>query len=533
MPANGAERGAPGPSSGLRSRTAPHARRGPWLLGALALFVSGCAVGPDFKSPEPPAAAQGTSNFTPFPLPEQMASADVPGGAQQHFRSGQEIQGEWWTMFRSDVLDQLIRAALAQNPNVASAQAALRQAQQSLAAQNGALRYPNVGLQAQVERQRTPVLTEEGAIPFEYTTNSVGLSVSYQLDLFGGNRRTLEGLAAAVDYQRFQLEGTYLTLVSNVILTAIQEASLRAQLKTTLEVLDLQKKSLDVVRVQFNAGAIAKSVLLTQQTEVAQTEATVAPLQKGLSQARHQLAIYLGRLPNELGIPEFDVGSLQLPEELPVSLPSALVRQRPDIRASEALLHQASAQVGVATAALYPQVNLSATYGSGAAKVGDLFDSSSIVWNALAGLTQPVFNGGALTAKKRAAEAAYDQSAANYRSTVLGAFKDVADALRAVEYDATTMRAQAQAEALAAESLKISAEQYKLGAVAYLQLLEAQRAYSQARIALVQAQAARFSDTVALYQSLGGGWWNQSAMADVSRPGSEGTIERPTLAPVQ
>lgn len=540
MAVHGASSGASVSSRQPRSRSTVEAAkaarpaRRPWLLGAVtALLLGGCAVGPDFKSPEAPAAAQNTSDFTPTPLAKSTESADVPAGAAQHFRSGEDIQAEWWALFQSDTLDQLIRAALAQNPSVASAQAALREAQQNLAAQNGALLYPNVGLQAQVERQRAPVLTQDGAIPFTYTTNSVGVSVSYQLDLFGGNRRTLEGLAAAVDYQRFQLEGTYLTLISNVVQTAIQESSLRAQLKTTLEVLELQKRALEVVQVQFDAGAVAKSSLLTQQTQVAQTEATVPPLEKSLSQARHQLAVLVGKLPSEQGLPEFDVDSLKLPENLPVSLPSALVRQRPDIRANEALLHQASAQVGVATAALYPQLNLSATYGSGSARAGDLFSSPSIVWSALGGLTQPVFNGGALTSAKRAAEAAYDQSAANYRSTVLNAFKNVADALRAIEYDARTMRTQAEANALAADSLRLSGEQYKFGSVGYLQLLEAQRAYAQTRIDLVQAQVARYSDTVALFQALGGGWWNQSAMADVSHPGSQGVIERPTLAPVQ
>jgi NodT family efflux transporter outer membrane factor (OMF) lipoprotein len=506
-----------------------------WLASALAgLLLAGCAVGPDFNSPEVPAAAQGPSApYTPTPVPEATASVDVAAGAAQHLRSGQDIQAQWWALFHSDALNQLISAALARNPNLAAAQASLRQAQESLGSEKGALLYPNVGLQAGIERQRTPLVTAGlGQVVVDYTTYSVGLGVSYQLDLFGGNRRTLEGLAAAVDYQRFQVEGVYLTLVSNVVVTAIREASLRAQVQATQEVLALQEQQLKVVNVQFNAGAVPKSAVLTQQTQVAQTRATLPPLQKSLAQTRHQLSVYAGRLPSELGIPEFQLDSLRLPPELPVSLPSALVRQRPDIRANEALLHEASAQVGVATAALYPQLNLNGTYGSGANRGADLFTAESMVWSAIAGLTQPIFNGGSLSAKKRAAIAAYDASQAQYQATLLGAFQNVADALRAIEYDATALQTQADAASLARQSLDLSESQYTLGAVSYLQLLDAQRTYQQTRISLVQAQAARFSDTAALFQALGGSWWNEGPLADVSRPGSDATTDRPGLATV-
>jgi NodT family efflux transporter outer membrane factor (OMF) lipoprotein len=515
---------------------APIGARRTWLAAAVAgLLLAGCAVGPDFKSPEAPGAAQAPdAAFTPTPVPEVTTSAEVAAGGAQHLRNGQDIQAQWWSMFHSDALDQLIRAALAKNPDLAAAQASLRQAREIFAAQTGALLYPNVGLQLGVERQREPVLsTGFNLVATDFTTTSVGLNVSYQLDLFGGNRRALEGLAAAVDFQRFQVEGVYLTLVSNVATTAIREASLRAQVQATLEVLALQEQQLKVVNVQFNAGAVPKSAVLTQETQVAQTRATLPPLQKSLAQTRHQLSVYAGRLPSELGIPEFQLDSLQLPPELPVSLPSTLVRQRPDIRASEALLHEASAQVGVATAAEYPQLNLSGTYGSGANRSADLFTPETIVWSIVAGVTQPIFNGGSLSAKKRAAIAAYDQSQAQYQATVLGAFQNVADALRAIEFDATALQTQADAASLARQSLDLSESQYKLGAVSYLQLLDAQRTYQQTRISLVQAQAARFTDTAALFQALGGSWWNEGALADVSQPGTDATIDRPSLAPVQ
>jgi len=518
------------PKGRFRVRAVP----APWLLAAVAFMLGGCAVGPDFKSPEAPAAARNTDAFTPAPLSEATAAAEVSAGAAQHFRNGEDIQAQWWSLFQSKSLDDLIEAALKKNPNLAAAQAALREAQENLGSERGALLYPNVGLQASAERQRATVLSADfNNVYTVYNTYGVGLNVSYQLDLFGANRRTLEGFAAAVDYQRFQLEGAYLTLVTNVVTTAIREASLRAQLQATLDVLNLQEQQLKVVQVQFDAGAVAKSALLTQQTQVAQTRATLPPLQKSLAQARHQLSVYAGQLPSELGIPEFKLDSLKLPEQLPVSLPSALVRQRPDIRASEAMLHQASAQVGVATAAQYPQLNLSGGYGTGSSHGADLFRSNTIIWNVAGALTQPIFNGGSLSAKRRAAEAAYDASLAQYQSTVLNAFQNVADALRAVEYDAAALRTQAEAESLARQSLDLSQNQYQLGAVSYLQLLDAQRTYQQTRIDLVQAQAARFADTAALFQALGGGWWHEGPLADASRPGSGATIDRPSLAPVQ
>jgi NodT family efflux transporter outer membrane factor (OMF) lipoprotein len=256
--------------------------------------------------------------------------------------------------------------------------------------------------------------------------------------------------------------------------------------------------------------------VLVQRTQVAQTRSTLPPLEKSLAQTRHQLSVYAGRLPGESGMPEFELDTLHLPSDLPLSLPSALVRQRPDIQASEALLHAASAQVGVATANLYPQITLSGSVGSAALQAGNLFGPGSGLWSIAAGLLQPIFNGGALTARRRAAIAAYDQAAAQYQATVLTAFQNVADALRALDADAASLKAQAEAESLARESLELATRQYQLGAVSYLALLDAQRSHQQSRIGLVQAQAARFADTAALFQALGGGWWNREPLADIS-----------------
>ena len=479
---------------------------------AAAFALAGCAVGPDFEPPTLPPAADGPS-YGASRLPDETAAAQgvsSGGGDAQQFAKGMDVPALWWHVFRSEPLDRLIRGAIEHSPTLASAQATLRQAQENFNAQSGSLLYPGVTAQVGAQRQRASVAA--GAPLVDYNLFNASVNVSYALDVFGGNRRTLEGLAAAIDYQQFQVQAVYLTLTSNLVTTAILEASLRAQLEATREVLALQTRQVDVVQAQFKAGAIARSSVLSQQTQAAQTRATIPALEKALAQARHQLSVYAGRLPSESGMPEFDLGSLHLPRELPVSLPSSLVRQRPDIRASEALLHQASAQIGVATANLYPQINLTAGLGTGASKIGDLFGGGTTLWSLAAGLAQPIFNGGALNAKKRAAVAAYDQALAQHRGAVLNAFQNVADVLRAIEADAQALSTQAEAAGLARESLDLATRQYRLGAISFLVLLDAQRTYQQTRISLVQAQAARYADTAALFQALGGGWWNRALL---------------------
>lgn len=501
-----------------RSQFSNHARNVSVSI-VIGLALAGCAVGPDFKRPDAPANA-GTS-YTPTPMPAQTTSAEGAAGssgAAQRFVQTQDIPAQWWTLFHSDALNQLIRAGLEQNPNMAAAQAALRQAQENYNAQSGNLRYPNVSGQLGV--------THEHASPFSGTTGAghvfnlynASVNVGYTLDVFGGSRRTLEGLQAAVDYQRYQAEATNLTLTSNIVTTAIREASLRAQMQATLELVEAQQKQTYVLDKQFNLGAIPRSTVLIQRNQAAQTAATLPALEKALAQTRHQLSVYAGKLPSEAGMPEFTLESLTLPQELPVSLPSELVRQRPDIQAAEALLHEASAQIGVATANQYPQFNLNGSFGSSSATAGNLFGAGTTFWSIGAGLTQSIFNAGSLSAKKRAAVAAYEQSAAQYRATVLTAFQNVADSLRALDSDAASLKAYAEVDSLARESLDLSNKQYKLGAISYLVLLDAQRSYQQAHINFVQAQATRFADTAALFQSLGGGWWNRRALADAAPP---------------
>ena len=484
----------------------------------LITVLTACAVGPDFKRPEAPRVGDAAHPYTPTALPVRTAGVEGAGGVAQHLTIGADVSALWWQAFRSEPLDALIRAALAHSPTLASAQAALRQAQENYNADAGNKRLPAVTGQFAATRESAPQST--GRMPGDtvYNLFNASVNVSYTVDAFGATRRELEGLQAQVDLQRYRVEAAYLSLTANLVTTAIQEASLRAQLDATRAVIDAQTRSLDLVQKQAELGAVARQPVLAQQAQLAQTRATIPALEKALAQTRQQLAVYAGRLPGDDGLPEFSLDSLHLPADLPLSLPSALVRQRPDIQAAEATLHAASAQVGLAAANLYPQITLSGSLGSQSLKIGDLFHGGSQVWNVGAGLLAPIFNGGALQAKKRAAEAAYDEALAQYRQTVLNAFLDVANTLRALDSDAGALQAQAEAEALARQSLELIDRQYAAGAVTQLQRLDAQRSVQQTRIAVVQARAARYADTAALFQALGGGWWNRDPLAVATAP---------------
>jgi NodT family efflux transporter outer membrane factor (OMF) lipoprotein len=472
---------------------------------AAALLLSACAVGPDFKVPEPPPA----SGFTPEPQPAAAAASGGAGGVAQRFDLGRDIPGEWWRVFHNKELDSLIAQALEANPNLQAAQAALWQAKENLYAATGKL-LPSVDANASGTRQQfSPAEFGGSGPPFIFNLFQATVNVAYAPDVFGGTRRQIEATAATAAYQRFQLEATYLTLTSNVVTALVQEASLRGQIAATRDVIKAETDQLDVVRQQFNVGAATRTDVLTQESEVATTQATLPPLQKQLEQQEHVLLALTGRFPDVRLRDRVTLASLRLPRRLPLTLPSQLVQQRPDVRSAEAQLHQASAQIGVAVAARLPQFNLTASYGSDATAISSLFTPSSIIWSAAASGTQPLFHGFTLLHQERAARAAYDMTEAQYRNTVLGAFQNVADALRALQFDAATLKAQTAALRAASDTLELARGQYKLGAIAYVTLLNSQRSYAQARLAVVQAQAARFADTAALFQALGGGWWNR------------------------
>lgn len=479
-----------------------------FVIVLLSILLSACMVGPNFKSPAPPPV----SRYTEKPMPAKTVHTRHAGlaGKTQYFIATEDIPRDWWTLFRSPALDYLIRMGLANSPNLAAAEAALRQAQETLHAQTGALMYPNISGTIAASRQKT-----SGA-PFGDTTTipttvfslyNPSLTLTYTLDVFGGNRRQLEALRSQVDYQRYLLEAAYLTLTANIVTMAIQAASFDKQIQATHELIRSQEEQLHVVEKQFQLGGVSSADVLSQQSQLAQTRASLPPLEKSLAQSRHALAVLVGTFPSQQVVPDFDLDKLSLPQKLPVSLPSLLVQQRPDIRAAEALLHKASAQIGVATANLLPQINLTANIGSLANKISALFTPAATTWLIGGQLTQPIFNGGSLRALRRAAIAAYQQAAAQYKQTVLQAFQNVADVLRALELDAKTLQAQQQAESSSQAALAITQKQFRLGGVSYLALLTAQRQYQQAKINRIQAQAARYSDTAALFQALGGGWW--------------------------
>jgi len=471
----------------------------------MTLLLAACAAGPDFKRP----AAPDVAGYTPEKLAPETASADVAGGAAQHFADGRDIPGEWWTLFHSEPLNNLIAEALKANPDLQAAQAALRQAQEYVYAQEGVF-LPSVDASAQVQRQKlNGASIGQPGVHQIYNLDTATVSVSYPVDVFGGERRQLESTEAQAEYQRFQLEAAYLTLTSNVVAAAVQESSLRAQIAATQDIIDDQSKQLDLFRQQLALGGVAKSAVLAQETTLAQTRATLPPLQKQLAQARNRIAALAGRFPSQDTPKTFELDALQLPTALPVSLPSQLVEQRPDVRASEAQLHQASAQIGVATANMLPQFTITGDIGSTALAIGSLFSPGTGVWSIAAGIAQPLFRSGTLLHEKRAAEAGYDEAAAQYRSTVIAAFQNVADSLRALAADAEALKAALTASLAAANSLDLARNQFKLGAITYPALLDSQTAYQQTRIALVQAQANRFADTAALFQALGGGWWNR------------------------
>jgi NodT family efflux transporter outer membrane factor (OMF) lipoprotein len=484
---------------------------------ATLALVAGCAVGPDFKAPAAPTDAGYAASSDP--LPTQTISAGVAGGAAQRLIDGRDIPGEWWSLYHSEPLSKLIETALAANPDLKAAQAALREAQENVLAENGAL-YPTVTGTVSGSRQKSQLGGFGSSI---YSLYNVGPNLSYTIDIWGATRRRIEQLQATADYQRFEVEASYLSLTANLVTAAISEASLRGQIQATQDVIKAETESLDTVRRQVALGGAARADLLNQQSTLAATQATLPPLQKQLYQERNLIQTYAGRFPNQDAGERFDLAALVLPEELPVSLPSKLVEQRPDVKAAEQNLHAASAAIGVAIANELPQLTLSANIGLEAGQIAKVFEGKSFVWGIGSSATGTIFDGGKLLHTKRAADAAFDQAAAQYRSTVLQAFQDVANALRALTTDAEALKAELAAEQAAQDSLTLAQAQLSAGGISYLTLLTAEQNYQQARVGLVKAQAARYADTAALFQALGGGWWNRNDVAATDRGAAQQT----------
>ncbi|HKA45316.1 MAG TPA: efflux transporter outer membrane subunit [Burkholderiales bacterium] len=457
--------------------------------------LAACAWDP-LRPPEIPA----TERYTPTPVAEPRFARDM------------DVPAQWWTLFQSPALDSLVRQALEASPTLARARAKLRQAQEDLNARTGATQFPKVDARLSANRvDVNPQSLGVQNLPFPTPLNlylaSVG--VSYTLDLFGATRRELEALQAEIDYQQYELEAARLMLAGNVVTAAIREAALREQVAATEEIVSIQARQLAITERMEQLGTAAQADVVAQRVDLAQARAALPELRRQLEQVRHRLALYIGRPPAGAELPEFRLAELQLPAELPLSLPSELARQRPDIRAAEALLHQAAARVGVATANLYPQITLSATAGSLASRGGDLFGSGTGFYLLGAALTQPIFHGGELQAKRRSAIAAYEQAGAAYQEVVLQGFQNVADVLRALEADERKLKERAEAASQARSQHDIAAARYQSGGVSYYALLDAQRKLHATLLDQTQAAADRYADSAALFQALGGGWWKE------------------------
>lgn len=498
------------------------------LLLLMPLLIIGCAVGPDFKSPNAPKVKSYTEN----PIPKKTESIpDIKeGGQAQIIELGKEIPAEWWTLFHSEELNVLIERGIENNPTLQAAEATLNQAQENLRALFGSTMLPTVtGGLSDSRIQNPPFGTTSGISvpgsledvfstefpPFNLYTGT--FNIAYTLDVFGANRRAIETLVAQVDYQRYEVEAAYLTLTSNIVTTAITEASLREQIKATEDIIDSEQKELDITQKQFELGGVSKTSVLAQKTQLEATRATLPALQKNLAQARSSLAILVGDFPGNAGLPEFHLDDLHLPTNLPVSLPSRLVKQRPDIQAAEALLHASTAQIGVATANLLPNFTITGQYASQSNVFNNLFGPETILWNWKSQVMQTFFAGGSLIAQRAASVDAFEAAYAQYQFTVLNAFKNVSDVLNALEMNALALKAAKASEDAAKESLDLIEQQYFLGGTNYLALLYAQMQYRQAYISRILVEATRYTDTAALFQAMGGGWWNRKDIEEIAK----------------
>ena len=471
------------------------------LIGMCLLTLTGCAVGPDFQRPAPP----DVIGYTPTPLATSLNSSPTTLGDPQNIIKAERLTKHWWRAMGADKLDMLISEALERNPTLMAAEATLRQAQELYAARAGSTLYPQLEGNLGGQRQRfNPGTLGQTGEAREFSLYNAGVGVRYTFDLAGGNRRALEALAARSDYQQFQLEGARLTLVANIVTTAITQASLKRQTEIIENILKSQENQLELTRERIRLGHGEPDDALALQTQLEQTRAKLPPLRYQLQQNEHFLAVLVGKAPGESLLPSFTLEDFTLPPELPLLIPSELVRARPDILGAEALLHASNAEYGVAISKLYPQLNLSADLGSQALTTGALFGGGSAVWSLVGQLTQPLFNPG-LPAEKRAALAAFDAAAANYQSVVLEALRNVADVLRALENDSKRLEALSAADSASGKSLESTQRRYKLGTVSYYDLLIAQQQRLQTKLDLTEGQAKRLVNTAAFYQAMGGG----------------------------
>ena len=488
----------------MQTGLSPHGRnRRQWnsiaLTTAFALGLSGCTVGPDFVPPAPPQVKRYTATETPTVL------TAGEGETVQQLVTGKAISAQWWELYRSPQLNQVLLQAINASPTLSAAKATLAQSQQVLRQVQGGY-YPQLDVNAAAQRQRSSGLA--GTPTTTSNLYSLGAVVSYAPDVFGGTQRQVEQAAALAENQRYQLAAAYLTLTGSAVTQAITIASIRQQIGAVQDIITEDERNLRLVKLKFDAGKAARSDVLAAESQLANDRAQLPPLKQLLSKARHALAVLVGKFPGMWSAPDFELTEFVLPTELPVSVPSALVRQRPDILAAEAQLHASSAAIGVATSQLYPNITLSGSIGTQALSTSNLFQASNQFWNLVASLTAPIFHGGALDAQKQAAIYAFQASAASYQQTVLTAFGQVADVLRALTYDAELIAAQKNALDISIASLTLQRLSYAAGKSDLIQLLDAERAYQQARLGYSRARAQRYLDSALLFVAMGGGWWH-------------------------
>jgi NodT family efflux transporter outer membrane factor (OMF) lipoprotein len=475
---------------------------------ALVLALTACKLGPDFFSPNSPPAQHYAAESERLP---GEPSPEAEGAPKQNLAFGAKVSANWWRLFHSPALDSVVKQALADSPTLAEASATLVQARELVVAAAGTA-LPQVDLGSEVARQAVnvnPTGLNRAAIP--KNVFAVGPTVSYQLDLFGSIKRQVEAQQALADTSEYQLAAAYLSLTGNVAVQAITIAGLRAQVATVEQILDDDRKNLDLVNTAFAAGTASQVDVTTAESQLANDRTLRPPLRQQLSVAAHALAVFAGKSPAEWSPPDFDLAGLTLPGDVPVSLPSQLVRQRPDILAAEAQLHQAGALVGVATANLYPNLSLTAAIGQQATELSNFFSGLYNAWNVGLGLSAPIFHGGTLRARKRAAVAAFEAARDAYRETVLQAFGQVADLLEALSHDAEAVGTQRHAVEVAQHALSLTRLSYQNGNTTLLQVLDNQRQAEQAELGLVRAETQRLLDTAQLFVALGSGWWNTPA----------------------
>jgi NodT family efflux transporter outer membrane factor (OMF) lipoprotein len=462
-------------------------------VAAAAALLAACTVGPDFQRP----AAPADTAYTSEPL-GHLGQA----GAQQ-LAPGSNPAAGWWSSFGSPELDRTMQLALAGNRSLAAAQANLAQAQEAITAAGGAL-YPQVSGSLGAGRDKYGAQFSGSQLIPPFTYFSVGPSVSYVLDYNGGQRRAVEQQQALAEAQAWQAQAAYLAVTGNVTRQALDIASLRAQIAAVEQLLEEDRRNVALTQTAFDTGTVSRIDLLSAQSQLANDQTQLAPLRQQLSVARHALAILAGRTPAAWSAPDFELDHLQLPQQLPLSLPSELAHRRPDILAAEARVHAAVANVGIATARLYPQLTLTASVSQQSTQLSHLFEKSANAWGLAAGLTGPIFDGGTLRAERRGAQAAARAAVADYEQAVLTAFGQVADVLTALDHDTEQLSAQQKALDTAAANLDLTRQSYQVGNSGVLQVLDAERLYQQARLGYVRAQAQRYQDTAQLYLALGG-----------------------------